>query len=137
MGLIDIFRRKKKHNIKFEIGAIEGDGFQKYIISQRDENTLEYYAHQETDEIEYHSDIADKFKVSAIGGGMCRRDGSEISIWGMSGSYGRVPMIVLKNFEEPILEAYKKLFPEVKSVKFGRDLPYHGEWWDTIVDKIK
>ncbi len=125
--------------MKYKIGKVEGELPHKFIVAREPESgepeSLVYYARSwfdpEFDGNTKHANIADKYLVKPVGGGMVSGKGTTISLYDRSRDYGGVPTRILKRFEAKLLEEYRKTLPDTREIVIKiEDERIDGQYWD-------
>ena len=119
-------------NFSYEIGKVEqtlGKHREHRFIIVKEENKLIYYAMARTEGGEpHHDDIARRygyffFEDKCVGGGVAEfselpSEKNILFFYGTSKSCGgAVPWEIMLNFEDLLLETYKKIDPSIEYVK--------------------
>ncbi len=108
---------------ELRIGNIEGefssDKPHKFIVA-RDENSMVYHSLEFHPEL-IHKDVASRYNIpleNVLGGGSARNDvsPSTLTLQGLSADFGKVHQDIMQLYAPQLMDAYRKLQPEIERV---------------------
>lgn len=107
--------------LKFEVGSVERDFPEKFIVAGEGEDKLVYHAASKS-RVRRHENIAEEEGYSreqVLGGGKAdySEENSELRLYGKSDDFGCVPEDIIEEFIPELKEVYEDLDIEVKEIE--------------------